>query len=362
MSQPYRLGLDVGTNSIGWAALSLDPTGRPNSILGLGARIYSDGRNPKDGTSLAVARRGPRGMRRRRDRYLQRRDDLMEALIALDLMPADEAERQALVTLDPYALRAKGVHEPLPPHELGRALFHLDQRRGFKSNRTTDTSDDNKLTEKIEELDRRIRESGARTLGDYLHRRRLKGKMVRARPEAGFYPHRGLYEKEFDSIQETQAPHHPLRPEQWAHLRDIMFFQRPLRPVDPGWCLLEEDERRAHRALPCAQEFRMVQEANNLRILVPGEPAKPLTRDQRDRVLRELRTKKELKLDGLLKLLKLPSGARINLLDENRKALKGDETTARLSHKDFVWSGSGTPYRSARRTEIVRKLIADRRY
>ena len=85
----------------------------------------------------------------------------------------------------------------------------------------------------------------------------------------------------------------------------IMFWQRPLKPVDPGWCLLEEGERRAHRALPCAQEFRMVQEANNLRILLPGEAAKTLSRDQRDRVLKELRTRKELKLDGLLKLLKL---------------------------------------------------------
>ena len=356
MNQPYRLGLDVGTNSIGWAALTLDTTGRPNGILALGARIYSDGRNPKDGTSLAVARRVPRGSRRRRDRYLRRRDDLMQELIALELMPADEAERQALVTLDPYALRAKAAHGPLPPHELGRALFHLDQRRGFKSNRKTDTSDDNKLTDKIEALDRSIKESGAETLGEYLNRRRLKGKLVRARPEAGFYPHRALYEKEFDKIQEIQAPHQTLRPEQWAHLRDIMFFQRELRPVDPGWCLLEEGERRAHRALPCAQEFRMVQEANNLRILVPGESGRPLSRDQRDRVLKELRTKKELKFDDLLKLLKLPSGARVNLFDENRKALKGDETAARLSHKDsFGRLWHALPF--ARRTEIVRKLI-----
>src|SRR5262249_16828051 len=153
---------------------------------------------------------------------------------------------------------------------------------------------------------------------EYLYKRRLKGKMVRARPEAGFYPYRALYENEFDAIRGVQASHHTtLRPDQWDHLRDIMFFQRELKPVDPGWCLLEEGERPAHRRLACAQEFRMVQEANNIRVLLPGQPAKPLTRDQRDRVLKELRTKKELKLDGLGKLLKLPSGARINLEDEN---------------------------------------------
>ncbi len=356
MDNKYRLGLDIGTNSIGWTALALDVDNRPNGILDVGVRIFSDGRNPKDGSSLAAARRVPRGMRRRRDRYLRRRTDLMDALIALGLMPSDEAERQALVVLDPYELRARAVHGALTPHELGRALFHLDQRRGFRSNRKTDSADDNKLTAKIGQLDLSIKQSGACTLGEYLYKRRRKGKMVRARPEAGFYPYRALYENEFDTIRDAQVSHHVLRPDQWDHLRDIMFFQRPLKPVDPGWCLLEEDERRAHRALPCAQEFRMVQEANNIRILLPGQPATPLNRDQRDRVLKELRTKKELKLDALVKLLKLSSGARINLLDENREALKGNEIAARLSHKDAfgrLWHALS----SARRTDIVRNLI-----
>lgn len=356
MSQKYRLGLDIGTNSIGWAALTLDRDDRPNGILNMGVRIFSDGRNPKDGSSLAVARRVPRGMRRRRDRYLRRRTDLMDALIALDLMPSDEAERQALVALDPYELRARAAHRVLTPSELGRALFHLDQRRGFKSNRKTDSAEDNKLTAKIGQLDRSIKQSGANTLGEYLHKRRCKGKMVRSRPEAGFYPYRALYEYEFDKIREVQASHHSLRPDQWDHLRDIMFFQRPMKPVDPGWCLLEDGERRAYRALPCGQEFRMVQEANNMRILLPGQPATFLTRDQRDRVVKELRTKKELKLDALAKLLKLPSAARVNLLDENRKALKGDETAARLSHKNAfgrLWHSLAR----SRRTDIVRKLI-----
>ena len=100
----------------------------------------------------------------------------------------------------------------------------------------------------------------------------------------------------------------------------------------------------------------MVQEANNLRIITVGEPARRLTQEQRDKVLKELRTKKELKLEALLKLLRLPSGARINLLDENRKALKGDETTSRLSSKELF--GKQWLDRSfAERTAIVRKLI-----
>jgi CRISPR-associated endonuclease Csn1 len=265
--------------------------------------------------------------------------------------------RKELETLDPYALRAKAIHNSLTPHELGRALFHLNQRRGFKSNRKTDKdADSSKIQPKIDELKRRIAESGTTTLGEYLHKRRLKGKVVRARPEAGFYPDRAFYEEEFNAIRAAQEPHHALRDTQWDDLKDIIFYQRPLRPVDPGWCLLEEGERRAHRALPLAQEIRMVQEANNLRVLIPGEPAKRLTPEQRDRVLKDLRTKKELKLEQLVKILKLPSGARVNLLDENRAALKGDETASRLSHKD-IFGKMWADMTIAQRSEIVHALI-----
>lgn len=355
MSDRYRLGLDIGTNSIGWWAVTLDAAGKPKGSLAAGVRIFGDGRNPKDGASLAVQRRVPRGMRRRRDRYLRRRSDLMEELIVLRLMPADEAERRALAKLDPYELRAKALDGKLSPHELGRALFHLNQRRGFKSNRKTDKAEDNKLTARIDELRHRIRASGARTLGEFLYKRRLKGKMVRARSEAGFYPDRALYEDEFDRIRAAQE-HRALRPDQWDSLKDIIFYQRPLKPVDPGWCLLEDGERRAHRALPCAQEFRIVQEANNLRILVPGEAAKDLTREQRDKILAALRTRKDLKIEDLVKLLKLPSGAQINLLDEHRKTIKGDETAVRLSHK-ALFGKAWHAMSFARRTEIVRKLL-----
>jgi CRISPR-associated endonuclease Csn1 len=352
------LGKDLGTNSDGWCLLNLDAEGKPCGIRAMGVRIFADGRNPKDGTSLAVQRRVPRGMRRRRDRYLDRRSDLMEMLIAVGLMPADEEERQALVSLDPYELRAKAVIGVVKPYELGRALFHLNQRRGFKSNRKTDKAAENsKIQPRIDALRKQIEESGAKTLGEYLHKRLLNGGMARARPEAGIYPDRKLYEDEFDLIRKTQEPHHKsLRPEQWGQLRHIIFFQRPLKPVDPGWCFFEIQERRAHRALPCAQEFRMVQESNNLRIALPGEPTRRLTQAERDKVLSELRTKKELKLERLLKLLKLPDSAHVNLLDENRKALKGDETTARLSHED-VFGKAWFSMPIARRTEIVRKLI-----
>jgi CRISPR-associated endonuclease Csn1 len=50
----YRLALDLGSTSLGWALVRLNNADEPNAIIKSGVRIFSDGRNPKDGSSLAV--------------------------------------------------------------------------------------------------------------------------------------------------------------------------------------------------------------------------------------------------------------------------------------------------------------------
>ena len=137
----YRLSLDLGTNSIGWALLELTAQ-KPTKIVKTGVRIFPDGRNPKDKTSLAVARRLARQQRRMRDRFLKRQKRLMTALITFELMPPTEDERKALEAFDPYELRSKGLDCSLKDGQLGRAIFHLSKRRGFKSNRKTDSGAD----------------------------------------------------------------------------------------------------------------------------------------------------------------------------------------------------------------------------
>ena len=39
----YRLGIDIGSNSIGWCAVNLDEDRRPSGVLNAGVRIL-DGR------------------------------------------------------------------------------------------------------------------------------------------------------------------------------------------------------------------------------------------------------------------------------------------------------------------------------
>ena len=56
----YRLAIDLGTTSLGWSILHLNQQDAPTAIIKAGVRIFSDGRNPKDGSSLAVTRRAAR--------------------------------------------------------------------------------------------------------------------------------------------------------------------------------------------------------------------------------------------------------------------------------------------------------------
>ena len=89
----YRLALDLGSTSLGWAMIRLSADNAPCAIIKAGVRIFSDGRNPKDGSSLAVTRREARAMRRRRDRLLKRKARMMQTLIAHGFFSKEAAER-----------------------------------------------------------------------------------------------------------------------------------------------------------------------------------------------------------------------------------------------------------------------------
>lgn len=169
-----RFAFDVGTNSIGWAVYATELRGEAwvlRDLLNAGVRIFSDGRNPKDGKSLAEARRLPRGMRRRRDRYLQRRTWLASLLASSGFpLPAPSATKGASALPDPWSLRARGLDAVLTPNELARVLFHLNQRRGFKGNRKADygrnEDDAGKIAEGAARLPTAMTEANARTLGE----------------------------------------------------------------------------------------------------------------------------------------------------------------------------------------------------
>ncbi len=379
----WRLGLDLGTNSIGWAALSLEGGNeerRPTSLLSSGVRIFSDGRNPKDRQSNAVARRLPRQQRRMRDRYVNRRNRFMEALIRHGLMPADAEARKDLQREDPWVLRVRGLDEKLTLHQLGRALFHLQQRRGFKSNRKTEKAADKehgKIRSAAIALQLKMQESGARTLGEHLARPRVKDgtldnkaastNPVRARlvgtgakAAYDFYPTREMVEDEFQCLWAAQNRFHDgtLTDNARDDLYDILFFQRKLKPQPVGKCSLNPLEERAPRALPSMQRLRIYQEINHLRIRSPGEAERQLSREERDTLINKALSVRKLTFELARKSLKAPSGTRFNLESETRRHLDGDQTAAVLAAKT-KWGKQWRKLSFSDQERVVEMLLAE---
>lgn len=362
----------------------------PVALVKAGVRIFSDGRNPKDGSSLAVTRRAARAMRRRRDRLLKRKHRMMALLLKHGFFPADTAERKALELLNPYELRAKGLNEAITPAEFARALFHINQRRGFRSNRKTDKKDNDSGALKTaisvlrQQLDPDGADGKARTVGELLWWRLkpdeegqpLRAGLVRARyrerrieKEDGktridksydLYIDRAMIEAEFDALWSKQAALNPtvFTEAARAELKDCLLHQRPLKPVKPGRCTLEPSEERAPLALPSQQRFRIYQEVNNLRVLNKDLRDETLMQGQRDELVNALERHSKRSFTQIKTLLKLPGTTQFNLEDVKRQELKGNSTSAILSKKEHFgpdWFG----WPLERQDAIVMRLLTE---
>ncbi len=374
----YRLALDLGSTSLGWAIFRLDEQNVPTAIIKTGVRIFSDGRNPKDGSSLAVTRRAARAMRRRRDRLLKRKARMMDKLVAHGFFPQDAAARKILESLNPYQLRTEGLQRALTPGEFARALFHLNQRRGFQSNRKTDKKekDSGALKTAIAQLRQALAESGCQTVGELLWKRLQAGLGTRARyretritTEEGknkidkrydFYVDRRMVADEFDALWINQAELNPalFNEQARAELRDTLLHQRPLRPVKPGRCTLLPDEERAPLALPSTQRFRILQEVNHLRVLYPDLREEALSLAQRNAIVELLEGSGKVTFKAMRKKLKLGDAVQFNLEDAKRTELKGNATTAVLSKKDLFGPAWAT-FDEALQDEIVARLVTE---
>jgi CRISPR-associated endonuclease Csn1 len=374
----YRLALDLGSTSLGWAMVRLTADSAPCAVIKAGVRIFSDGRSPKDGSSLAVTRREARAMRRRRDRLLKRKARMMRTLVTHGFFPSDDEKRKLLETINPYRLRAKGLDIALTPEEFARALFHINQRRGFKSNRKTDKKDNDGSTLKtaINKLRQAIQDEGCRTVGEWLARRDEKGETVRARYREARVPRedgktrieksydlyidRAMIEQEFDVLWAKQAE---LKPSLFhetarAELKDALLFQRNLRPVKPGRCTLLPDESRAPLALPSTQRARMYQEVNHLRVLSEGLREITLTLKQRDDLIAALEHNSKRSFTQIKKLLGLSGSVQFNFEDPKRQELKGNTTSAILSGSKFFGT-AWFEFNEAQQDEIVGQLVGE---
>lgn len=355
------LGLDIGSNSIGWALID-EATGMLHAV---GVRVFPEGvardtqgaEHPKN-----EHRRMARGHRRQIARRARRKVALRRAVIEAGWWSDDPDS----IAADPYALRSKALDEPLTLAEFGRVLMHLNQRRGFLSNRKADRGrrkENSKTLQEISDLAEAIEQSNARTLGEYFHQQRQSGNSGETLRVRDRHTHRGMYEDEFEHLWESQRRFHlnelterlkygrrgkqtyPCEPQplkqrktnsllQEYGFHGIMYFQRSLYWPKSiiGRCELT-GEKRCERADRAAQRFRMLNEANNLRVIPQkGEP-RDLTLEERKKLITHLSEKKEATFDDVRKKLGLLAGDGFNLEAGSRKKLDGAPIDAALASR-----------------------------
>ena len=183
------LGIDTGTNSLGWAIINKDAEGK--HLLEKGVNIFQEGVKVEKGveSSKAAERTEHRATRVRYYRIKLRKIRLLRILSDNHLCPPLTKEELAAWRLkkiypktelfmqwqrtddnagkNPYACRHRCLHEKLnmdiltDRYVLGRAFYHIIQRRGFMSNRKEQGGDDSgTVKEGISQLTQEMNAAG----------------------------------------------------------------------------------------------------------------------------------------------------------------------------------------------------------
>lgn len=304
------LGLDTGTNSIGWAVI--DRLGDQCSLVDSGVHIFTEGVKEEQGkeVSKAAERTSYRAMRRGFYRRKLRKIRLLRILSELGWCPALSPEllsqwrlkkvypatpefMQWLGTDDdnaitPYRYRVICLHEKLDLTQeaqryiLGRALYHIAQRRGFRSNRKDQSNDDEKgkVKEAISGLSQKIKDEGCEYLAEYFEKLYKEGKRIRNQ----YTSRDNHYVEEFHAICRRQE----LDEDTVNRLEHVLFDQRPLKSQKHtvGHCLFEPAKSRCQASHPDFEEMRMLQTLNQIRMKTPDDDMlRPLWDEEREAII-----------------------------------------------------------------------------
>lgn len=327
------LGLDLGTNSIGWAIRDSD-TLNENQIVDYGVVIFKkgvgDGKNGE--FSLAAERRKNRSKRRLYNAKRYRKWSLLKVLVENDMCPLTSEELrlwsigkwqeingrrknvgriyplnnesfQKWLAFDPVYFGEKGVSENGKPirknpydlrfelingkeqnefikrQKVGRALYHLVQRRGFRSSRKSGKSTyaENSELEKIKSENPNFHIATlAKENLDKGERFRASGVIQRKYFEDEFY---AICEKQNISKQLTEK------------LYKAIYYVRPLRSQKGlvGNCTLEKGKTRIPISHPKFEEFRALSFINNIKWRERGtQNFNPLPIHQKKKIFEEL--------------------------------------------------------------------------
>ncbi|WP_298115581.1 type II CRISPR RNA-guided endonuclease Cas9 [uncultured Bacteroides sp.] len=341
-----RLGIDMGTNSLGWALVEMTEEGCV--LLDRGVDIFQEGvAHEKGGERPAVQdRTDARALRRHYFRRRLRKIALLRVLVQHDFCPPlsqeqlDAWRKQGVYPVtdefirwqrtddaadkNPYRDRFRALTEELDltrredRHALGRALYHLCQRRGFLSNRKDagNETEDGTVKTDIKALSADMEAAGCTWLGEYFYRLYQRKEKIRSKHYTARNEH---YLAEFRAICRKQR----LGEELQQALERAIFYQRPLKSQkgQVGRCRFEKKKSRCPVSHPRFEEFRMLQFLNNVRVTGPGDAeSRPLSQQELEAVrpLFLRKSKPHFDFEDIAK----------KIAGRNNYACKGDRTEA----------------------------------
>lgn len=338
----YRIGLDIGTTSVGWAVLNTDINGEPNRIIDMGVRIFDAAENPQDGSSLARPRREARSARRRNRRHRHRMDRIKSLLESENFIKKKDLERlyntKQNTLKDIYEIRFEALNRKLSKEELARLLIHLAQRRGFKSNRKNEDkkSEGGKLLSATSENALYMQEKGYLTVGEMLYKDE-KFKDIK-RNKDGKYSNtflRSQIEDEvniiFDRQKEFENEH--ISDSLISKYKDILFSQRDFdegpacgpysgNQIEKmtGECTFEKGEKRAPKASYTFEYFNLLQKVNSIKI-ANGGIKRELTAEEKRRIITLCHKTKDITYSKIRKELCLGDTQYFNSLTYGNKSI-----------------------------------------
>lgn len=359
------LGLDLGTNSIGWAIVD----DINNKIVGIGSRIFPmgvDNLGEGEGREISknASRTGARGVRRQFFRRRLRKQILLEALAENEMCPLysedfkewkkakkfPEEKLAVWFSLNPYELRKKALNEKLSLGEIGRIFYHLIQRRGFLSNSRKSGTDDGTIFKgNVKEGKIGITETQEQiegtTLGTYLSEIYPKDNepyqdgLERIRNR---YTTRKMYVDEFELIWENQKQYHSQFNDDLKTLfggrkldgykeDGILFHQRPLRSQKHlvGNCSFEPTKNKCPISAIPFEQFRVWQWVNTVEY-----NGKKINHDEKEKIAEFLFTNEKPEFKKIRKAIgKESTEFKFNYKDEDK--IVGTHTISNLSNKKY---------------------------
>lgn len=296
------LGLDIGVSSVGLAIVTGN---EEKKIEKLAVRVIPEdidfhGKFYTGNTaSKNLARTEKRGIRRNNQRFKQRRDKLYRLLESHQMFPSQNLFE--LKTLGLYEIRAKAVSEQITLEELGRVLILLNQRRGFLSNKKSN-SDEESSTEYKERIKQLESDLNGKTIGQKIYQELLNTPYVHAITIRERTYLRKTYLEEFDRIWDTQQKYYPdiltgnldddnIKGSLYDSIRNkTIYFQRPLKSQKGlvSTCLFEKHHRAITKTSPYFEIFRIWQRLNDLNWKTSDGKTHYPSQEQKDELFQQL--------------------------------------------------------------------------